>query len=281
MIQINNIFYIYADILDNLLNQHLYSFLLKSIENNIMKKLIIISLPLILFLFSMKASSQKFEKDVFSTSAGNLTITFIGHGTLMFEIDNKVIHIDPTAMFADYSTLPKADLILITHEHADHFDMATIDKISKKETEIILTTTCKNQLQKGKVMKNGDSYNWKKFIHIQAVPAYNIQHKTNTGQLFHPKGQGNGYILTFGNFKVYVAGDTENIPEMKSLKNIDVAFLPMNLPYTMTPKMTADAALSFMPKILYPYHYGNTDTNELVNLLKNRPEIEVRIRKLN
>jgi len=184
-------------------------------------------------------------------------------------------------MFADYSTLPKADLILITHEHADHFDMATIDKISKKETEIILTTTCKNQLQKGKVMKNGDSYNWKKFIHIQAVPAYNIQHKTNTGQLFHPKGQGNGYILTFGNFKVYVAGDTENIPEMKSLKNIDVAFLPMNLPYTMTPKMTADAALSFMPKILYPYHYGNTDTNELVNLLKNRPEIEVRIRKLN
>jgi len=281
LIQINNIFYIYADILDNLLNQHLYSFLLKSIENNIMKKLIIISLPLILFLFSMKASSQKFEKDVFSTSAGNLTITFIGHGTLMFEIDNKVIHIDPTAMFADYSTLPKADLILITHEHADHFDMATIDKISKKETEIILTTTCKNQLQKGKVMKNGDSYNWKKFIHIQAVPAYNIQHKTNTGQLFHPKGQGNGYILTFGNFKVYVAGDTENIPEMKSLKNIDVAFLPMNLPYTMTPKMTADAALSFMPKILYPYHYGNTDTNELVNLLKNRPEIEVRIRKLN
>ena len=246
-----------------------------------MKKLIIISLPLILFLFSMKASSQKFEKDVFPTSAGNLTITFIGHGTLMFEIDNKVIHIDPTAMFADYSTLPKADLILITHEHADHFDMATIDKISKKETEIILTQTCKNQLQKGKVMKNGDSYNWKKFIHIQAVPAYNIQHKTNTGQLFHPKGQGNGYILTFGNFKVYVAGDTENIPEMKSLKNIDVAFLPMNLPYTMTPKMTADAALSFMPKILYPYHYGNTDTNELVNLLKNRPEIEVRIRKLN
>ncbi len=281
MIQINNIFYIYADILDNLLNQHLYSFLLKSIENNIMKKLIIISLPLILFLFSMKASSQKFEKDVFPTSAGNLTITFIGHGTLMFEIDNKVIHIDPTAMFADYSTLPKADLILITHEHADHFDMATIDKISKKETEIILTTTCKNQLQKGKVMKNGDSYNWKKFIHIQAVPAYNIQHKTNTGQLFHPKGQGNGYILTFGNFKVYVAGDTENIPEMKSLKDIDVAFLPMNLPYTMTPKMTADAALSFMPKILYPYHYGNTNTNELVNLLKNRPEIEVRIRKLN
>ena len=105
---------------------------------------------------------------------------------------------------------------------------------------------------------------------IEAVPAYNLVHKRGSGEPFHPKGQGNGYVITFGDKRVYVAGDTENTPEMKALKDIDIAFLPMNLPYTMTPEMVADAAEAFKPKILYPYHFGKTDTGRLVALLKDR-----------
>ena len=128
-------------------------------------------------------------------------------------------------------------------------------------------------------MKNGD-VDTVLGIRIEAVPAYNIVHKRDNGEPFHPKGVGNGYVLTFGDKRIYIAGDTENIPEMKTLKNIDVAFLPMILPYTMTPEMVADAARVFKPKILYPYHYGDTDPQKLVQLLKNDKEIEVRIREL-
>ena len=117
-------------------------------------------------------------------------------------------------------------------------------------------------------MRNGDKQTIAG-LQIEAVPAYNILHKREDGQPFHPKGVGNGYILTFGNTRLYLAGDTENIPEMKNLHDIDIAFLPMNLPYTMTPEMVADAARMFKPRILYPYHYGNTDTNKLVELLKD------------
>jgi L-ascorbate metabolism protein UlaG (beta-lactamase superfamily) len=115
---------------------------------------------------------------------------------------------------------------------------------------------------------------------VKAVPAYNLIHKRDNGQPFHPQGHGNGYIITFGDRNVYVAGDTENIPEMKKLKDIDVAFLPMNLPYTMTPEMVADAAQAFQPKILYPYHYGETDTSKLGALLKDTKGIEFRIRRM-
>jgi L-ascorbate metabolism protein UlaG (beta-lactamase superfamily) len=131
----------------------------------------------------------------------------------------------------------------------------------------------------GEVMKNGD-VRTVEGIKIEAVPAYNILHKRPNGEPFHPKGRGNGYLLTFGDTRVYVAGDTENIPEMKRLRDIAVAFLPMNLPYTMTPEMVAEAARWFRPKILYPYHYGETDTSELVKLLEGEKDIEVRIRDL-
>ena len=117
-------------------------------------------------------------------------------------------------------------------------------------------------------------------LKIQAIPAYNIQHKRMNGQPFHPKGEGNGYIITFGDKRVLIAGGTENTPEIKALKNIDIAFLPMNLPYTMTPEMVADAAKAFRPAILYPYHYGETDTNILLQLLKDQNDIEIRIRDL-
>jgi L-ascorbate metabolism protein UlaG (beta-lactamase superfamily) len=142
-----------------------------------------------------------------------------------------------------------------------------------------LTKTCAKQVEGGIVMNNGDTKSIEG-LKIEAVPAYNIIHKRDTGQPFHPKGIGNGYIITFGDKRVYVAGDTENIPEMKELKGIDIAFLPMNLPYTMTPEMVADAAKAFKPRILYPYHYGDTDTSKLLDLLKSTKEIEVRIRKM-
>ena len=129
------------------------------------------------------------------------------------------------------------------------------------------------------VMKNGEVKTVAGFA-IEAVPAYNLVHKRESGEPFHPRGQGNGYIISFGDKRVYVAGDTENTPEMKALKNIDIAFLPMNLPYTMTPEMVADAARAFKPKILYPYHFGQTDTARLQELLRDNPEIEVRVRRL-
>ena len=220
-----------------------------------------------------------FEEDIIKTSDGELKITFIGHGTLMFTFGDKIIHIDPVSREADYTKLPKADLILITHEHGDHLDPKAINVIRKEKTEIVLTEICAKEVKDGIVMKNGD-VKTVMGLKIEAVPAYNIVHKRDNGQPFHPKGNGNGYVITFGDKRVYVAGDTENTPEMKKLKDIDIAFLPMNLPYTMTPQMVADAAKAFKPKILYPYHLGDTDTSELVKLLKDEKEIEVRIRDM-
>ena len=220
-----------------------------------------------------------FEADNITTSSGDLKINFIGHGTLIFTFNGKVIHVDPYGELADYSILPKADIILITHEHSDHFDLAVIKMLRTNKTELVFTETCAKEISGGMVMKNGEVQTIQG-IKIEAVPAYNIVHKRDNGQPFHPKGVGNGYILTFGDKRVYVAGDTENIPEMKTLQGIDVAFLPMNLPYTMTPEMVADAAKVFKSKILYPYHYGDTNTSKLMELLKDEQEIEVRIRKM-
>ena len=129
------------------------------------------------------------------------------------------------------------------------------------------------------VMGNGDTKT-ALGLKVEAVPAYNIQHKRPNGDPFHAKGEGNGYIITFGDKRVYVGGDTENIPEMKTLKNIDVAFLPMNLPYTMTPEMVADAAKAFKPAVLYPYHYGETNTDKLKELLKDEKDIDVRVKNI-
>jgi L-ascorbate metabolism protein UlaG (beta-lactamase superfamily) len=222
---------------------------------------------------------ERFEIDWLSTSAGELAITFLGHGSLFFTFNGKVIHVDPFSRVADYTALPKADLILITHEHGDHLDLAALTHVQTGHSVVILTPTCAAQLGAGLVMANGDERDVDD-IHIQAVPAYNLIHKREDGQPFHPKGLGNGYVITFSDCRVYVAGDTEAIPEMKNLREISCAFLPMNLPYTMTPEMVAEAARSFRPSILYPYHYGETDPTRLVDLLKADPDIEVRIRKM-
>lgn len=219
------------------------------------------------------------EVDRIETSAGELEISFLGHGTLMFAVNETVIHIDPYSRVADYDSLPTADLVLITHDHGDHLDPAALAKVRTDETIVWMASNCAGKVENGVVLNNGDERTFDG-IGVEAVPAYNIVHKRGGGNPFHPKGAGNGYILTIGDTRIYVAGDTENTPEMKALENIQVAFLPMNLPYTMTPEMVADVARAFQPEILYPYHFGQTDTSELVELLKDEPQIDVRIRDM-
>ena len=220
-----------------------------------------------------------FETDTMATSRGDLKITFIGHGTLMFRFGGMVIHVDPVGRYADYSRLPKGDVILVTHEHGDHFDESAIDRITTDDTVLVLTDACKKRIQRGVVMKNGD-VRTVKGLRIEAVPAYNVVHMRKRGQPFHPKGVGDGYVITFGNKRVYVAGDTENIPEMADLADVDVAFLPMNVPYTMTPEMVASAVRALKPAIVYPYHFGDTDTSRLAELLKDFRSVEVRVRRM-
>jgi len=224
-------------------------------------------------------AQNELTSDIIKTSDGDLEITFIGHGTLMFQFNDLVIHADPVIQYADYSTLPKADIILITHQHGDHFNLDAIQMISKPSTSVILTQTCSEKFEEGLIMKNGDEQNIDG-LNILAVPAYNVVHKRENGTPYHPKGEGNGYVISFGDKKVYIGGDTENFPEMKDMKDIDIAFLPMNLPYTMTPEMVANAVSILNPGILYPYHFGNTNTDELVELLKNNNSVEIRIRDL-
>ncbi len=223
------------------------------------------------------AAQEAFETDTFATSVGELTITFVGHGTLMLTLDDVVIHVDPVSREADYAAMPKAGLILVTHEHGDHCDPDAIELVTAAQTELVVNQACGERVGAGTVMQNGEATTIGK-ITIEAIPAYNLVHKRDDGRPFHPKGVGNGYVITMGDTRVYVAGDTENTPEMKALEEIDIAFLPMNLPYTMTPAMVADAARAFRPRILYPYHYGDTDPTELVSLLAGESGIEMRIR---
>jgi L-ascorbate metabolism protein UlaG (beta-lactamase superfamily) len=240
----------------------------------------IFSLFTLIFCFIFTVMAQEaFEADVIETSCGALEITFIGHGTLMLQIGETVVHIDPWTRLADYAELPKADFVLVTHHHGDHLDTEALDMVRTENTVVVITERCQPSVDNGMVMHNGDEKTFDAF-HVEAVPAYNLVHKRESGEAFHPKGEGNGYVLTFGDTRVYIAGDTENTPEMKALENIDVAFLPMNLPYTMIPEMVADAVKAFQPRILYPYHYGETDVSQLVELLKDEQDIEVRIRNM-
>ena len=244
-----------------------------------MSNVLIFAIALVCGLTFTGSAEAGFEEDVIPTSAGDLKITFIGHGTLMFTFNGKTIHVDPVSREADYTKMPQADLILVTHQHGDHLDQKVIEILRNENTSIVLSGKCAEAVQGGIVMKNGDVKSIMDLT-IEAVPAYNIVHKRDNGQPYHPRGEGNGYVITFGDKRVYVAGDTENTPEMKVLEGIDVAFLPMNVPYTMTPEMVADAAKAFRPKILYPYHYGSTDTARIVELLKGEEGIEVRIRDM-
>jgi L-ascorbate metabolism protein UlaG (beta-lactamase superfamily) len=242
----------------------------------VMKNIVI---TLIFFAMTAPVFSQDLpEVDKISTSAGDVELFFIGHASLMFRINNFIIHIDPVKSSGKYDKLPKADLILVTHEHYDHLDTELINALRKQETVMFCNAASLSKVPWAQVMKPGDIKTVRN-ITVEAVSAYNIVNERSKGQPFHPKGVGIGYIIKIGDKRFYVAGDTENTPEMKALKGIDVAFLPMNLPYTMTPAMVADAAKAFKPKILYPYHYGDTNTDEIIKLMKDT-NIDVRIRKL-
>jgi len=220
-----------------------------------------------------------YTTDIINTSGEDLKLTFLGHGTLMLTFGSTVIHVDPVSDMADYANLPKADIILVTHDHFDHFEPQTIEMLRKDGTAVVGAESCTQKINNCLVMKNGDVKTIQGLT-IEAMPAYNTIHMRSPGNPFHPRGVGNGYVISFSDKKVYIAGDTENIPEMKELTGIDVAFLPMNLPYTMTPEMVADAARAFRPKVLYPYHFGDTDTSKLTDLLKDCTDIEVRIRDM-
>jgi len=209
------------------------------------------------------------------TGKDTVAIHSVGHGSVMFEWNNMVIHVDPYSSVADYSQLPDADLIFVTHGHGDHYDLSAIGNIKKDSTIMICNQEVKDKktyTDTAIVMNNGDSIEIKG-IPVKAVPAYNPE------KAFHPKGVGNGYVFTFGEKNIYVAGDTENIPEMDNLGRIDIAFLPMNLPYTMTPEQAANAATRINPDILYIYHFSNSDTAYLRSLLSDYENIEVRIGK--
>jgi len=218
-------------------------------------------------------------EDTFAPAPFPLTLTFFGHGTISMRYGNTVIHVDPVNEFADYANAPKADIILVTHEHSDHLDVEAIAALRKDSTSVVVASKCAGKVAGAIVLRNGE-YRSLDGIRVEAVPAYNVVHMRAPDSPFHPRGHGNGYVLTLGERRVYVAGDTENTREMKALKRIDIAFLPMNLPYTMTPEMVADAARAFRPKILYPYHFGDTDTAKLTSLLVREKGIEVRIRPM-
>ncbi len=238
----------------------------------------------ILFIFfiatSMTVSAQGgFESDVFENAGGDLRVTFIGHASLLFQFGGLNIYVDPDGRLADFGKMPKADLVLVTHEHGDHFDPQAIEALRQAGTSVFTSPGCQPMPANATLLKNGDQARFRN-VAIEAVPAYNIVHKRANGQPFHPRGVGNGYILAFPGLRVYVAGDTEDIPEMNALKDIAIAFLPMNVPYTMTPEMTARAARAFKPRVLYPYHYSGTDPQQLAVLLKDEAGIDVRIRQL-
>ncbi|MDY0296049.1 MAG: MBL fold metallo-hydrolase [Acidobacteriota bacterium] len=234
------------------------------------------SLIMIVFFCSALAHGSA---DVVNTSAGPLEINCLGHASLMLVFNHKVIHVDPYSRMADYASLPDADLILITHQHGDHLDPAAIQAIRQANTRILCSPACVKALPEAEPMRNGDTRE-ACGIHIIAVPAYNIVHQRSEGVLYHPRGEGNGYVLEFGDTRVYIAGDTENTPEMKALKEIDIAFLPINLPYTMTAEMVVDAVKALKPAVLYPYHFafGTTEIDQLIKSMRDFPETELRVR---
>lgn len=207
--------------------------------------------------------------DYYFTSDGKkIAIKPLIHASLRIVADGKEIEVDPVGKMGDrvtdYASFPKADLILVTHEHYDHLDPAAIKELSKPDTLVIANPNSAGILGYGEVMKNGDVKELAAGITVEAVPAYN----TSADKLqFHPKGRDNGYVLTLDGVRIYIAGDTEVIPEMKDLKDIDIAFLPCNLPYTMTPEQVIEAARIIKPRVLYPYHYGTTDLSTLTPAL--------------
>jgi L-ascorbate metabolism protein UlaG (beta-lactamase superfamily) len=215
------------------------------------------------------------QPDTIPASGGNITIVPVNHATLQIRHGDRVIDVDPVAQ-AKFGTLPAPDIILFTDIHGDHLDPAAVAKLKKAGTIVVAPAAAASKLEGAVVMANGETKTVGG-VQIEAVPMYNLTRGPSAGALYHDKGRGNGYILTLGGKRVYIAGDTECTPEMKALKNIDVAFLPMNLPYTMPPSEAADCVKAFRPAVVYPYHYRGQNLDEFASALKGTG-IDVRIR---
>jgi len=217
---------------------------------------------------------------LFTSSGREFEIRFFAHASLAVSFDGREIYVDPVSGNADYDAQPNADLILFTHAHYDHFDTAAVERLCTKDTSIILTRECFDILGRGTVLHNGESVELG-YASVQAVPAYN----TTAGHTdFHPQGRDNGYILTLDGTRIYIAGDGEPTPQMLALRDIDVAFLPVNQPYTMTERQAVQVVDVIRPKIFYPYHYGQvehrTDLELLEKLVGEIPGVEIRIRPM-
>lgn len=219
------------------------------------------------------ASAQTRPSDKFDTSAGPLTVTAIRHASLMLQAGGKVIHVDPWIQ-GNYDGLPNADIILITDIHGDHMDPKAIATVRKSGTQVLAPAAVAKTVTDATVISNGETKKLGQFT-VEATPMYNQKRGPSEGKFFHDKGRGNGYVVTYGGLRVYIAGDTEGVPEMRAMKNIDVAFIPMNLPYTMPPEEAAEAVKAFKPKVVYPYHYRESDTKVFANALKGAG-VEVR-----
>jgi L-ascorbate metabolism protein UlaG (beta-lactamase superfamily) len=230
-------------------------------------------LLLLTLILAIGATAQTRPTDKFDTSAGPLTVTAIRHASLVIQAGGKVIHVDPWSQ-ANYDGVPQADLILITDIHGDHMDPKAIAAVRRQGAQIVAPAEVAKTVTDATVIKNGET---KKIgdIAIEAIPMYNEKRGPSEGRFFHDKGRGNGYVVTYGGKRLYIAGDTEGVPEMRALKNIDVAFIPMNLPYTMPPEEAAEAVKAFRPKVVYPYHYRQSDTKIFADALKGTG-VEVR-----
>ena len=212
--------------------------------------------------------------DEFKTKAGTLKITTVQHAGFIMEAGGQVVAVDPAQ--GSWDGLPPADVVLITDIHGDHMVPALLAKVKKPNAVIIAPEAVQKTVTEATVLGNGQSKTigaWK----IDAVPMYNLKRGPSEGKFYHDKGRGNGYVVTYGGLRIYIAGDTENIPEMRALKNIDVAFIPMNLPFTMTPEEAAEAVKAFKPKVVYPYHYGMTDLKVFETAMAGSG-VDVRIR---
>jgi L-ascorbate metabolism protein UlaG (beta-lactamase superfamily) len=234
--------------------------------------------------------------DTFTTPAGELTVTPIHHATMLLRLAGKAIYIDPVAEGASYEGLPKADWVFVTDIHGDHMDPAGLAKVKKDDTVVVAPPAVNEKMPAGVVMKNGDTHDFGTFK-VEAVPMYNLTRGPSAGKLFHDKGRGNGYVFTFGGAaaktaaggaksdagaqpsRLYVSGDTECIPEMKALKNIDIAFVCMNLPYTMPPAEAAACVNAFKPHVLFPFHYKGSNLDELSSAVKPESHVEIRKRE--
>ena len=241
-------------------------------------------ISLSLFLSATLFYAQRPDPDIIASKSGDIAIQPILHGTLVLEYNDKIIYVDPYGEGRAFKNIARPDLILITDIHGDHLNEKTLDDISASGVPIIAPKAVADQISekyKKQVSILGNDEKTKMFgIHITAIPMYNLP---ETPDSKHMKGRGNGYLLKMGNKKIYISGDTEDIPEMRALENIDVAFICMNLPYTMDINQASNAVVDFKPSVVYPYHYrGNPDMSDTMafkRLVNDKDDsIEVRLR---